>query len=176
MSPVQILVLDAAAAQPQQRILDRPVVLAALRPVGKFQHVGRVEDDPAGGCLTIVEAMHDLGDGVDQEILVVDGRQALHRRRDLQGIAIAVLVAADFQIRLLRQREEGVLHLLLDILQRDRADVDAEESRQVPDRMHGPEGLVGITGHARFYPVCVIHAIRVLGTPNRGIRHAQSGY
>jgi hypothetical protein len=66
--------------------------------------------------LATLQLGHDLADAIDQDILVIDRRQALDAGGDFQPV-IAVAIALDGGFRLLGQRIERMLHMLHHVLQ-----------------------------------------------------------
>jgi hypothetical protein len=66
-------------------------------------------DSFRGGGLPLVHLGDQLADAVDEDVLVVDRRQALDAGHYFQP-AVAVLIAPDVGVRLFGEREEGVLH------------------------------------------------------------------
>ena len=76
-----------------------------------------VDPHVLGDLFTAVDPGHHLGDRVDEDVFIVDRRQALHGRDYLNPIPV-VLVAADLGIWLLRERVEGMFELWYDVLER----------------------------------------------------------
>ena len=113
--------------------------------VGEAEDVGAVDHDAAGDGLSAVLAVHDVGDGVDEDVLVADRGHAEGGGRDGDAVAVVVLVVADLDVTLVGQDEERVCEMLLRVLEADAGDVDGEEVRlPVAD---GEERVLG--GHGQ---------------------------
>ena len=107
---------DPGACQAVYGLAHGAVVASRGAPVGENQHVMGVDADAPVDLLALVQFRHDLGNGVDQDVLVVDRRQALVGGDDLQPVAV-VLVAPDVHLGLFREGIEGVFHLRHDVLE-----------------------------------------------------------
>ena len=107
---------DPCAFQPVQRIHQRHVFPPAGAAIGKDQQLMRVDADPRRDDLAALELGHDLADAIDQDVLVIDRGQPLDAGGDLQPV-VAVAVALDRGLGLLRQRIERMLHMLHHVLQ-----------------------------------------------------------
>lgn len=83
---------DRCAAQAFKGFLETTIAVAAGLAVGGDQEVKGLDVQRARGCRAIVHAGDQLADAVDQDVLIVNGRQALHARRDFDlGVAVCVL-------------------------------------------------------------------------------------
>ncbi len=76
----------------------------------------RIDADPRRDNFAALELGHDLADAIDQDVLVIDRGQPLDAGGDLQPV-VAVAVALDRGLGLLRQRIERMLHMLHHVLQ-----------------------------------------------------------
>ena len=70
------------------------VVFATCAAIGEDQKLMGIDTDARVDLFASVQLRHQLRDCVDQQILVVDRCEALHRGRDLEPV-IAVAILAD---------------------------------------------------------------------------------
>ena len=119
--------LDCAAAEAPYCAVEGVVVAAAEVAVGEAEDVGAVDYDAAGDGLSAVLAVHDVGDGVDEDVLVADRGHAEGGGRDGDAVAVFVLVVADLGVAFVGEDEEGMLEMLRCVLEADAGDVDGEE-------------------------------------------------
>ena len=93
----------------------------------------RYEPQGARNRPVAVHGGDELADAVDEDVAVEDSRKALGTWSYL-GPTISVLVAPRLHVRLLRKRENRVLHGRTITLQCGIEDVADEEVRLMPDR------------------------------------------
>ena len=107
--PLAQVGLDLGALQAAQRVAQELVAPARGLTVGGNQQIARLEAEAAVDGAPLVQSGDALRDAVDQHVAVVDGREAVSGRRDLDPV-VAALVATRLHVRLGREREDRMLH------------------------------------------------------------------
>ena len=79
-----------------------------------------------GHLLSAIDGRHDLRDGINQDVLVVDGRHPFEAGDDLY-VAPVVLISSDLHVRLLGEGEKGMLKVIDQVLQGRVCDVTDEK-------------------------------------------------
>jgi hypothetical protein len=82
---------DPRPGEAVNSLLQRPVILAGRSAVDEDQQLARVDPHPLPNGLTVLELLHKLRDAIDQDVLVIDRRQALDTRRNLQPVSIMLI-------------------------------------------------------------------------------------
>ena len=100
---------DPRPGQPLHRGLEEVVAAARGHPVGGPQQVRGLEADHLADLAAVVQRADQLADAEDQDVAVVDGRDAVAGGLDVDRQAV-VLVAARAQVGLGREREDRMLH------------------------------------------------------------------
>jgi hypothetical protein len=101
----------------------------------------RPQAQPLRDRAAIVQGRDELADAVDQDVAVKDRGQALRAWPDLSP-TVAVLVAPNLEVGLLREREDGVLHRGAVALDGRIEHVAHEEVRLMPDGRRGDLSFV----------------------------------
>lgn len=86
-----------------------PVVFATRHAVCCLEQVECPETDDGRGGLLRIDCSHQLRDAINQDVAVVDRRQAVRRRLNLDK-DISVLVTTNPMVGFCRQREDRMLH------------------------------------------------------------------
>lgn len=135
---------DMCAGKAFDRLAGRRVALAGGTAVRQREQVVRRNLHALADRLAALLLFHQLRDAVEQDVLVVDGREPLDARGDLEPVAVVLVDALD-TVRLFRQRVERVLELRHQILERSVCHIaDEQVPTLVPD---GHELAVGIWGN-----------------------------
>ena len=125
-SPVRILVVMRVPASRSMALHEGVIVFAGRAAIGEDQQIMAGDTDAMADRLLPLQLFHHLRNAVNQDVLVVDGRQALDARDDLQPIAV-MLISANRGFRFLRKRVERMLHLRNEILEHRIGDIADEQ-------------------------------------------------
>ena len=142
---------DCAAAEAEDGALQACIVATAKGAVGEAEQVRAVDHNASGSGFPTSPCVDDVGNRVDQNILVKDRGKAEPGRVDLDAIAVLVRVGTGAGFRAVPggEAEEGELQMVPGILDGDVADVDREQVRRLVS--NGQEGRQFFVRHERLF-------------------------
>ena len=101
------MIFDPRSREAVDSLAERVVIFARRAPIGENQQIAARNPDPRAHRLAALQFIHQLRNAINQDVLVIDCRKALHARHDLKPVAI-MLVTPDAGFRFLRQGIEGM--------------------------------------------------------------------
>ncbi len=107
---------DTGAGKAIHRLAQRVIVFSGRSAIGENQQIIARNAHTLAHRLIPLQLFHQLRNAVNQDVLVVDGREALDARDDLQPVAV-MLISANRGFRFLRKGVKGMLHLRNQILE-----------------------------------------------------------
>src|SRR5262249_41833366 len=117
---------DTHTLQPLKRLFQRVVSALASAPVGADQEIIGCKADDLLWLPTLLNALDELGAAVDEDVLIPDGGHTYDTRDNRNGITV-VLVVSDRRIGTFSEREHGMLHTRLIILEIPGREIRDEE-------------------------------------------------
>ena|SRR5689334_2887108 len=101
--------LDSGTREALETVFELLVIASARVSVGAYQIVIGCEANISVWFPALVDCGNELAHGINQNVLVPDGRNSAWPWLDRNGVAV-VFVGADLGIWLLRQAEHGMFH------------------------------------------------------------------
>ena len=100
---------DGGAAQAGEGVCEQAIAFTACLAVCCHKQIIGLQAQLAAWLLAIIDLGHELRNAINQNVLVVDRRQAFARGDDLQDVAV-VLIAPHPVVRLGGERKDRMLH------------------------------------------------------------------